>query len=53
MNISYYDFYDTVIKKRDEKEKVNDEYQNSENDFISLSDAIIPNHFVGIKGGDK
>ena len=46
MNINYYDMFYTVIKNRDEKEIVDDKY---ENDFISLNDVIIPNHYVGIK----
>ena len=53
MNISNYDLYYTVIKNRDEKEIVNDENQNYENGFIKLNDVIIPNHYVGIKGGEK
>ena len=40
MNISFYDIYWTVIKKRDEKEIVDNQY---ENDFIT------PNLYVGIK----
>ena len=47
MNINYYDLYHTVTKNRDEKENVDDQY---ENDIISLNDVIIPNHYVGIKG---
>ena len=46
MNIKYYDLYYTVIKNRDEKEIVDNQY---ENDFISLNDVIVPNHYVGIK----
>ena len=47
MNNNIYDLYYTVIKKREENEIV--ENQN-ENDFISLYDVIISNHYVGIKG---
>ena len=47
MNIKYHDLYYAVIKNRDGKETVDDKY---ENDFISLNDVIIPNHYVGIKG---
>ena len=50
MNTIYYDLYYTVIKNRDGKEIVDDKY---ENDLISLNDVIIPNHYVGIKGGEK
>ena len=46
MNINYFDLYYTVIQKRDEKDIVDNKY---ENDFISLNDVIIPNHYVGIK----
>ena len=38
--VKYYDFYYTVIKNRDEKEVVNDEY---ENDYINFNVIVIPN----------
>ena len=50
MNINYYDLYYTVIKNRDEKEIVDNQY---ENDIISLNDVIIPNNCVRIKGREK
>ena len=50
MNINYYDFFYTVIKNRDAKQGVNDEY---ENEFISLNDVIIPYHYVGIMDREK
>ena len=50
MNISYCDLYYTVIKSRDEKEIVENQF---EYDFISLNDVVIPNHYVGIKGRGK
>ena len=50
MNIKYYDLYYTVIKNRDDKEIVYNQY---EHDFISLNDVFIPNHYVGIKGREK
>ena len=50
MNIIYCDLYYTVIKNRDEKEIVDNQY---EKDYISLNDVIIPNHYVGIKGREK
>ena len=40
MNIIYYDLYYTVIKKRDDKKIVNDEY---EIDYITFNDFITPN----------
>ena len=50
MIFNYYDLYYTVIKNRDEKEIVDNQY---ENDIISLNDVIIPNRYVGIKGREK
>ena len=47
MNINYYDLYYTVIENRDEKGLVDNKY---ENEYISLNDVIIQNHYVGIKG---
>ena len=52
-NIKYYELYYTVIKNRNEKQTVKDDYQKYENDFFSLNDVIIPNHYVGIKGREK
>ena len=49
MSNNYYDFYYTVIKNRDEKENVNDKYNNNANDCISFDDFIIPNHYETIK----
>ena len=49
MNNNYYDIYYTVIKNR-KKENVDNQY---EKDFVSLNDAIIPNHYVGIEGREK
>ena len=43
MNINYYGLYYTVIKNKDEKEIVNDEY---ESDYINFED-IVPNHNIG------
>ena len=45
MNIIYYDLYFTVIKTRDESDKID----NNENDYIIFNDFIDPNHFVGIE----
>ena len=50
MNINYYNLKYTVFKNRDEKEIVDNQY---ENDFITLNDVNIPNHYVGIKGREK
>ena len=53
MNIKYYDLYNTVIKVRDVNEDIDNQYENDENDYISLNDVIIPNHYVGIRGRDN
>ena len=45
MNIVYYDLYYNVIKNRDEKEIVDNQY---ETDSIDWND-IIPNHYFGGK----
>ena len=50
MKINYYDLNYTVIKIRDDRENVDNHY---ENDVIGLNDFIIPNHYVGIKGREK
>ena len=50
MIIKYYYLFYTVIKHRDEKEIVDEQY---ENDSISLNDGTIPNHYVGIKDREK
>ena len=43
MNVIYYDLYFTVIKNRDEKEILDNQYENG---FIIFND-IVPNHYVG------
>ena len=50
MNINYYDLCYTVIKNRDEKEIVDNKYENGYN---SLNDVFIPNIYVGLKGREK
>ena len=50
MNNKYYDLFYTVIKKRNGKETVDNQY---EDDFICLNDVIIPSHYVGVKGREK
>ena len=45
MNINYYDLYYTVIKKRDEKEFVDNKHENDYNIF----NDIVPNHYIGRK----
>ena len=50
MKITYYDLHYTVIKNRDEKDIVDNQYGK---DYFSKNDVIIPNHCVGIKGREK
>ena len=40
----YYDLYYTVIRNRDDKEIVNDKYEDNDNDYINFDDIVIPNH---------
>ena len=49
MNINYYDLFYTVIKNRNEKGDVEEQYDNNENDYINFNDFIIPNHNISIK----
>ena len=49
MNINYYDLYYTVIKNGDEKEILNDQYEDDENDYIKYEKFILPNHKISIK----
>ena len=49
MNIKCYDLCYTVIKNRDEKETVDNQYQN---EYINFNDFIIPSHYIGIKSGN-
>ena len=46
MSIKYYDLYYTVIRIRDEREIVDNQY---ENDYIKFNDFIIPSHNISIK----
>ena len=48
MNIEYYDLYYTVTKNKNDKEIVNDEYENNENDYIKLDDTITTKGKIGI-----
>ena len=53
MNINRYDFYYTVIKNRDDKEIVNDQYEDNENDYINYEDFITLNHYIGFKNNNE
>ena len=50
MNNENYDLYYTVIKNRDDKEVVNDEYENA---YINFKDIITPNHYNGIQNDNE
>ena len=50
MIINYYDIYYTVIRNRDEKENVDDQY---ENDYINFIDFITPNQYIGRKNNKE
>ena len=50
MNINYHGLYYTVIKVREENKDIDNQYEIDENDYISLNAAILPNHYVGIRG---
>ena len=52
MNINY-DLYYTVSKNRDDKEIVNNKYEDNETDYINLNDFITPNHYIGRKNDDE
>ena len=45
MNINYHDFYDTVIKDREDKEILVDFGKN----YINFDGFITPNHYIGRK----
>ena len=49
MNNNYYDLYYTGIKNRDEKEIVDNQY---ENDCMNFND-IVPNHYIGQKNNNE
>ena len=49
MNIKYYDFYYTAIENRNDKEIVNNNYEDIENDYNNFNDIITPNHYIGIQ----
>ena len=49
-NNKHYDLCYTVIKNRDDKEVVNDEYENA---YINFKDIITPNHYIGIQNDNE
>ena len=49
LNNNLNDLYYTVLKKRDEKEIVNDKHENNEKDYFNYEDFITPNHYSGRK----
>ena len=52
MNIKYYDLHYTVIKNRNDKKIVNDEYKNKENDYNYYDDFVKPNQYIGRQNGN-
>ena len=52
-NINFYDIYYTVNKNGDEKENVDDHYENMENDYIIFNEFITPNHYIGRQNNNK
>ena len=48
LNITYNSLY-TVIKNRDEKETVDDHFEDNENDYINYEDFMSPNNSIRIK----
>ena len=42
MNINYYDLYYTVIKSRDEKKDIDNQYENDDNDCIDMTAFSVP-----------
>ena len=53
VNIKYYDLFYTVVKTRDKNKDIDIQYENDDNDYISLNDVIIPNHFIGDKNNNE
>ena len=53
MNNKYYDSYYTDNNNRNEKEIVKNKFEDNENDYISLSDFVFPNHYIGRKNNDE
>ena len=53
MKINYYDLYYTVIKTRNEKINIDDQYENDDNDYINYEDFISPNHYIGVKKNNE
>ena len=49
MKINHHILYYTVIENRDDKEIVDEKYENKEIEYISFIDFITPNHYIGRK----
>ena len=45
VNINYHDLYYIVIRIRDEKKDLDNQYEDDNN----FNDIITPNHYIGIK----
>ena len=44
MKIDYFNLYYTIIKTGEENRDIDFQYENDDNDYISLNDVNIPNH---------
>ena len=49
MNFKYYGLYYTVIKNRDDKETVDEQYEDNQKDYFSFNDLITPKNKVSIQ----
>ena len=46
MNTNYTDLYYTVIKTRDEKKYIDNQYENDYHDYIDLNDSFMPLNYT-------
>ena len=49
LKTNYHDLYYTVIKNRNGKQNVKDEYENNESEYYNFEDFITPNRYIGRK----
>ena len=52
MKDKYYRLYYTIIKRRYEKEIVNNNYEDKEVESIIFDDFVIPNHYIRRKNSN-
>ena len=53
MNNNYYDFYYTVVENGDEKENVNNNYEDRKVDYFTFNDIITAIYHIGRKKNKK